>query len=908
MNNQFSQIRKVNKEKQRLIKEWHPTKNGSLIPFVVKNKYKTKIWWLCPKGHEWQATIYKRTIGHGCPYCSGHRVSKENSLATKNPKLVKEWHLTKNGNLTPEKVTSGSGRKVWWSCSNGHEWQAVIHTRNKGIGCPYCSGKKINKENCLSTVNPKLLKEWHNTKNKDINPHLISPNSHHKAWWICSKGHEWEAQIKGRNNGGGCPYCSGHKVCKDNCLATIYPDLAKEWHPTKNGKLTPDDVTYGSGINVWWKCKNGHEWKQQINQRKKNGKIIQCPYCTGERLFHENCLATVNPELAKEWHPARNGKLTPSDIFPNSNKKVWWRCKKGHEWNAVVASRNAGGNCPYCAGQKVCKDNCLATVNPELAREWHPTKNCDLTPSDITPGSTRKKVWWKCKRDHEWQSTVANRVNGTRCPVCNPSSSQLELRIYAEIKKIFKDAKHRIKLFGEEVDIYIPSLKIGIEVDGYHWHKNKSDYDLNKNKKLGEHDIKIIRIREKGLLKIVEQDIILTKRAISIEDIKKSLKFLMTNTSNLSIIKSCRMYLKSDNFINDKYYRELLYRLPSPPLEKSLSLINPELAKEWNLTKNGVLTPDDVYTGSEIKVWWRCKKGHEWEATVYSRNAGNGCPYCAGQKVSNENCLANKNPLLAKEWHPLKNIDSTPYNVIAGSNKKAWWLCSKGHEWEATIGSRNAGNGCPYCSGKKVCKDNCLKMISPKLAKEWHPNKNNGLEPSDVTYGSKKKVWWLCSKGHEWDAVVCDRYSGNGCPYCSGKRVCHDNCLETKNPQLAKEWHPDKNNGLTPKNLTSDSNKKVWWKCKNGHEWEAVISSRNRGRGCPYCAGQKVSMERCLATINPQIADEWHPTKNIDKTPEAVMSCSNKKAWWKCSKGHEWEATISSRVRGRGCPYCARKK
>ena len=116
-------------------------------------------------------------------------------------------------------------------------------------------------------------------------------------------------------------------------------------------------------------------------------------------------LSIENPELAKEWHPTKNGKLTPNDVTPGSGRKVWWICNKGHEWMALIGDRSNGNNCPYCSGHRVCKDNCLATLNPKLSQEWHPTKNGKLTPNDVMAGSI-KKVWWICNKGHEWEAKI----------------------------------------------------------------------------------------------------------------------------------------------------------------------------------------------------------------------------------------------------------------------------------------------------------------------------------------------------------------------------------------------------------------------------------------------------------------------------------------------------------------------
>jgi hypothetical protein len=273
--------------------------------------------------------------------------------------------------------------------------------------------------------------------------------------------------------------------------------------------------------------------------------------------------------------------------------------------------------------------------------------------------------------------------------------------------------------------------------------------------------------------------------------------------------------------------------------EYNLHVINPKLSGEWNSTMNGSLTPRDVAPNSHKKVWWICSKGHEWQALISDRNKGSGCPYCSGRKATKEKNLQIINPILAKEWHPKKNGTLTPRDITPNSGLKVWWICSKRHEWLASSDNRRKGKGCPYCSGRNATPENCLQRLNPSLAKEWHPTKNGDLIPTNVTVSSGRKAWWICSKGHEWQALISNRNRGRGCPYCAGQAVCVDNCLQTLNPELAKQWHPTKNKSLTSKNVTLGSNKKVWWVCKQGHEWEVSVKKRNHGRGCPFCSGRR---------------------------------------------------------------------
>ena len=173
------------------------------------------------------------------------------------------------------------------------------------------------------------------------------------------------------------------------------------------------------------------------------------------------------------------------------------------------------------------------------------------------------------------------------------------------------------------------------------------------------------------------------------------------------------------------------------------------------------------------------------------------------------------------------------------SNKRVWWKCDKGHESEATISSLTRGSRCPYCSGNKLLKGyNDLATINPNLAKEWNYKKNGDITPNDVTSCCGKKVWWKCNKGHEWEAKISNRaILKRGCPYCSNQKVLVGyNDLASNCPSILSEWNYKKNKDILPTDITLYSNKKVWWKCsKCGNEYQNYICSKTRGTGCPKC-------------------------------------------------------------------------
>jgi len=175
-------------------------------------------------------------------------------------------------------------------------------------------------------------------------------------------------------------------------------------------------------------------------------------------------------------------------------------------------------------------------------------------------------------------------------------------------------------------------------------------------------------------------------------------------------------------------------------------------------------------------------------------------------------------------------------------------------------------------------------------------------------------VWWQCDLEHEWEAVVGVRTSrGHGCPVHSGQKLLTGyNDLATKFPAVAAQWHPTHNGNRTPAQVSASTDAKVWWRCDQGHGWEAAISSRTRtrtsnGNGCPVCAGRAVlAGYNDLGTRFPEVAAQWHPTRNGNLTPAQVSAGMNAKVWWRCEQGHEWETTVYRRAtRGTGCPVCA---
>ena len=339
--------------------------------------------------------------------------------------------------------------------------------------------------------------------------------------------------------------------------------------------------------------------------------------------------------------------------------------------------------------------------------------------------------------------------------------------------------------------------------------------------------------------------------------------------------------------------RPILIAVPSKKDKQPLSVTHPELAKQasgWD--------PRTVTYGSHLRVAWKCKKDHKWEAAVKTRAlGGNNCPVCSGHVVvAGFNDLKSKHPKIAKEafgWDP-----ST---VTPMSGKKVAWKCKFEHITEVKVASKVIANGsCAICTGHKILPGfNDLSTTDPDLA-----NEADGWDPSTITKGHDKKLSWKCKFGHKWKANVYTRTGKMkvGCPVCANYKVLPGfNDLKTLYPEIAEQAF-----GWDASTIGAGNNNKFIWKCKKDHKWEASADRRTgKGSGCPTCSNYVVLIGyNDLLTTNPELA-----MQAVDWDPKTVTGGSEKRLLWKCKLEHQWTASVESRARvNSGCPYCANKK
>ena len=553
-------------------------------------------------------------------------------------------------------------------------------------------------------------------------------------------------------------------------------------------------------------------------------------------------------KMMSEWDFEINDqrKLDPYSLSLGSGYIAGWICPKGHKYDASINSRKRGSGCPYCCNKKALRGfNDFGTKYPEIAKEWHPTKNGDSTPYDFTYGSGQK-AWWICPFKHEYQMCLRDSGRGVGCSVCARAlkTSFPEQAVFYYVKKGFPDAISGYKdCFnnGMELDIYIPSLKIGIEYDGSAYHGQK---------RMVQDNIKYSLCQEKGiqLIRIMESSYYAQFRLYhrKIEIPKASDEYL-----NYAINLLCYKLEKPQDVDVNRDRFEIQAYLGAR--RTSLKDEYPEIASEWDYERNGGLLPEQFTAHSNDKVFWKCKRcGKSWKARISERtrkdSKGTGCPDCNAKngvlkqiemRLEENGSLAEVYPNLMKEWDFERNtID--PYAVLPSSTQKAWWICSKcGYKWSTKIANRTGAkcHGCRLCSKQDTVKGiNDISTTRPDLLKEWNYKKNT-KSPEEFSEHSNQIVWWECSVcGHEWEAAINMRARGHGCPCCSGRvPKAGVNDLKTLRPDVAKDWDYNKNE-KGPESYKVNSHAVVWWKCSEcGYEWEKMIRNRTRFPSCPNC-------------------------------------------------------------------------
>ena len=370
----------------------HP--DNKIRPTAIPYRSNQYLIWKCPNcSYEWSAAVtsvvnsYRKHRRTGCPRCAGKiLIVGENDAATLDPIAASCWDSEHNLDQLSDHLSSDLEYK-WWICSkckDSFKRQICVMCRNGTTHlCEPCSKIEASKNrfkkvtetgNNLLEKNPEIAKYWDYERNDD-RPEDYTPNSEKMKWWICSrcnKPYQSMIIVRTRENSTECFACSrkrgGEKTRINalqngaNTLAKKYPGLAKQWHPSLNGNLSPSDIPPNYAEKIWWYCDTCKQsWDRSPAVRIRNGDSDPCPICSGKRYCKGvNDIATLHPNLVIAWHPSLNRTKRPEDYRSNDDTKVYWMCPNcGKEQLSKIRDKTKS-NSPLCKGCKI-KDTKLKT-------------------------------------------------------------------------------------------------------------------------------------------------------------------------------------------------------------------------------------------------------------------------------------------------------------------------------------------------------------------------------------------------------------------------------------------------------------------------------------------------------------------------------------------------------------------
>ena len=833
--------------------------------------------------------------------------------------LLHFYHEGKNP-IPPDEIGFSSGKYARFRCHVcGLSWQRTLnHITNHPLvqTCPFCEHRKPSPFYNLATEYPELKEEWDNEKNL-FPPETCLPHSNRSVYWRCAKNHRWKAAIcdrtetadRARKSGFQvCPYCSKERISATYNLTTEYPEVSKEWNYIKNKGQKPEDFPPHSNQKVWWICSydSSHQWQAKICTRTTLNR--GCPQCAKEfkmsyparALFYY--LRKAYPSCVCE-EPFQKYKMDL--LLPDINLVLE---HDGYYHHSSEADKKRAER----------KDYALRKAGYQVLRI------CDSKDLTDPVVSQDTKILYRYDERNQYldQMIAATfRYLGAAPLDFNHRRDQYEINqmyfherkkrtLAVEYPKIAEEwspknsNKPDTVLSGSPRKVWwcCPKCRQEYQATIASRTKNHSNCPFCANLRAYTGNCLATLRPEIATQWYFELNLPLTPYDV-VPGSEKEVYWKCPNGHTWKSAISSRTSSRESR-CPICYPRTMPRRRSAQPMDSTLVQI-------WHPTKNLPLVPDNVANQSNKKFWWQCEKGHEWQSSpshLWRLSSSKRCPFCNDHAVCTDNSLLTRSPELAQEWDRELNFPLTPDQVLYCSGKKYWWRRGE-FVWQASVKDRLSKGDCIPRSQYLIYNQHLrLSVTHPDLAEQWDSLKNDPLTPDQVTARSGKKVWWHCKRGHTWQTTISKRIRGDGCPYCSGHRPSKEYCLQTCYPAIAAQWHPEKNEDITPWDVTPKSGKAVWWRCERGHEWRTSISNRSsRGHNCPYCADHSKKLGS-IAEERPALIEEWDYERNVG-APQEHSARSNKKVWWKCiACGHNWQTSPDSRFSGSGCPVCARKR
>lgn len=734
------------------------------------------------------------------------------SLKITHPEIAADWDSDKNSPQLVDDVCSKSKNPVWWTCMAEHSYQVSPYTRVRTAGCKYCNKSSLwakiaqnrinqGKYKSFAKVAPaELLSQWDMDLNS-VKPKSVSAHSHQKIHWRCPAGHTWIASPNSRLRGRGCPEC----------------------------------VAAGAS--------------ERIRAAKlKIGGIS---------------LAAAFPDLMVEWDNAKN-KFDPSRISPKSKIKAHWKCRFGHDWQAVICNRTLNkSNCPNCTSQTsrleiylLCE---LRSVYQSV--EWR--KKIEGVEADIylTDHSIAIEIdgeyWHRKKQEQDLRKTEFFKSLGIR--TVRVRSDQLGDVRGITVPFAKKETEQQVCMaLMDELQTLAP------------------DYDLENYLRTGiqrsESDFKEMIAR----LPAPPEEESLARKCPAVAaqwdfEVNSPLTpDLFSPNSDQNFWWICKNQHRWQATIKNRTMRGSgcpICHQESKSLEThkrhatangNLAERHPLLAELWDKVFNGTLTPQSISIRSTRTCNWHCPVGHSFQRSPKQLIKDSGCPICLS--------FEHQCPDLLKEWDYEKNVRIQPSDCQVSSGKKVWWTCFKRHSWEQRVADRTgkSKSGCPVCWAirRGVNEDLAIARHENKTLLEfkselifcWASSKNDpDVLPEKLSVRDKTLRWWTCFRHHFFEQSVFRMASGYRCPDCARIEAVEKTRLAKlrkigsfaiRFPELVALWHPSANCELTPVDLGIGSHRMVWWRCENGHEFQqtpnylVTLFKRGSSSLCSLCSSK----------------------------------------------------------------------
>ena len=511
---------------------------------------------------------------------------------------------------------------------------------------------------------------------KRLNPDIIPiekyQNSTIPVKCRCKKcGHIWAIRIGDVRSGKGCPKCA-------QTVRTQKQTKTNEQFISEMRKINPSieliEPYKNAKTKIKYRCTNCGKERQATPDELLRGK--KCQNCLGVK--HRN-----NEEFIRDVSII-NPQIEPLEKFVTTDTKIKFRCKLcGHIWSARPNHILEGHGCPECGGSRT-------KTNEEFLHELK-LVNPDINP--ITPYvNGRTKITCLCKTcGREFDSYPYNLLYGSGCTKCDgrKKTSFPEQALFYYISKAYPDTINRYSTgFGRsEIDIYIPSIKTGVEYDGDYWHKDRTEHEKKKYEICKENGIRLIRVREDATeISEISDITIHREKPYDFESLEKSIN---------AVLEFLGIKEKA-NLVNDApCIRKLFYiNIGS----NSLQVKYPKIAKDWDFHNNGEITPAMVSYGSSTKYWWicpGCKK--PYQASVASRTTGGrrNCDVCGRKEQGRKRRMSNEEFLrrLAEANPTIEAMES--YTTAHFPIKCKCKLCS--YIWDGDPAGLIRGSKCPKC-------------------------------------------------------------------------------------------------------------------------------------------------------------------------------------------------------------------